>query len=60
MTTTYRLFDAADYLDDNEVIAEYVCAAAESSDPGLLLAALGDVARVRSIARVAKAIGFGR
>ena len=31
---TYAPFDAADYLDSDEVIAEYLTAAAEDSNPG--------------------------
>jgi DNA-binding phage protein len=47
MKTTYAPFDAADYLDNDEVIAEYLSAAVEDPDPDVFLAALGDVARAR-------------
>lgn len=53
-------FDAARYLTDDEAIAEYMTAALETGDPDLLLAALGDVARARGMAQVAKDTGLGR
>lgn len=53
-------FDAAKYLDDDEAIAEYMTALLEADDPYLLLAELGDVARVKGMAQVAKDAGLGR
>ena len=53
-------FDAAKYLDDEEAIAEYMTAVFEADDPDLLLLALGDVARARGMAQVAKDAGLGR
>ena len=53
-------FDAARYLDDDEAIAEYMTAVLETEDPDLLLAALGDVARAKGMAQVAKDSGLGR
>lgn len=53
-------FDAARYLDNDEAIAEYMAAVLEQDDPDLLLAALGDVARAKGMANVAKATGLGR
>lgn len=53
-------FDAARYLDDNEAIAEYMIAVLEANDPDLLLLALGDVARAKGMAQVAKDAGLGR
>lgn len=52
-------FDAARDLDD-EAIAEYMTAVFEADDPDLLLLALGDVARARGMAQVAKEAGLGR
>jgi probable addiction module antidote protein len=60
MTTTYAPFDAADYLDNGEVIAEYLSAAAEDPNPDVFLAALGDAAKARGMARIAKDSGLGR
>ena len=58
--TTFATFDVADYLDNEETIAEYLNAAAEDADPAVLLAALSDVAKARGMATVAKAAGLGR
>ena len=53
-------FDAARYLTDDAAVAEYMTAVLETNDPDLLLLALGDVARARGMAQVAKDAGLGR
>jgi probable addiction module antidote protein len=53
-------FDAARYLTDDAAIAEYMTAVLESEDPDLLLLALGDIARAKGMAQVAKDAGLGR
>jgi probable addiction module antidote protein len=53
-------FDAARYLGSEEAIAEYMSAVLEADDPDLLLMALGDVARAKGMAQVAKDAGLGR
>lgn len=53
-------FDAADYLDDDETIAEYLTAALEDPNPDVFLAAVRDVARARGMAQLAKDAGLGR
>ncbi|MBN8767265.1 MAG: putative addiction module antidote protein [Thiobacillus sp.] len=53
-------FDAADYLDDEETIAEYITAALEDSNPDVFLTAVRDVARARDMAQLAKDTGLGR
>lgn len=53
-------FDAARYLDSEEAVAEYMAAVLETEDPDLLLLALGDVARAKGMAQVAKDAGLGR
>lgn len=53
-------FDAARYLDSDSAIAEYMSVVLESNDPDLLLLALGDVARAKGMAQVAKDAGLGR
>jgi probable addiction module antidote protein len=58
--TTYKPFDAAAYLDNDEVIAEYLSAAAEDPNPEVFVAALGDVAKARGMAQIAKDAGLGR
>ncbi len=54
------VFDAADYLDSEEVIAEYLNVALASEDPDLFLQAIADVAKVRGMAQLAKDTGLGR
>lgn len=57
----FTAFDAADYLDNEETIAEYLKAALEEeSQPALFLAALGDVARARGMAKISEASGLSR
>jgi probable addiction module antidote protein len=53
-------FNAARYLTDDAAIAEYMSAVLETGDAKLLLLALGDAARARGMAQVAKAAGLGR
>lgn len=60
MKATYAAFDPADYLDNDEVIAEYLSAAVEDPNPDVFLAALGDVAKARGMAKIAKDAGLGR
>lgn len=53
-------FDASDYLDNEETIAEYLKAALEDPDPDAFLMAVRDVAKARGISQVAAAAGLGR
>ena len=56
-TTT---FDVADYLDSEEMIAEYLSAILEEDDADLFIKALGDVAKARGMTHIAKETGLGR
>lgn len=47
-------FDAAEYLNSKEDVATYLTSVLEENDPALLAAALGDIARARGMAQVAK------
>ncbi len=53
-------FDAADYLDSEEAIAAYLNAIMEENDDALLASALGDIAKARGMAQIAKDAGIGR
>lgn len=53
-------FDATEYLDSEEAIAEYLSAALEEDDPALFLAALADVTKARGMTKMAKDAGVGR
>ena len=53
-------FDASDYLDSEEVIAEYLSIALKDPDPHAFLTAVRDVAKARGIATIAADAGLGR
>jgi len=53
-------FDASDYLDNEETIAEYLAVALKNPDPNVFLVAVRDVAKARGIANVATKAGLGR
>ncbi|MBI4183710.1 MAG: putative addiction module antidote protein [Proteobacteria bacterium] len=53
-------FDAAEFLDSGEAIAEYLDAAVREPDPDVFLRALENVARVKGMAAIAKKAGVGR
>jgi probable addiction module antidote protein len=53
-------FDASEYLDNEDVIAEYLAIALQDPDPDMFLQAVANVAKARGIAQVAKASGLGR
>ena len=55
-----KLFDASEYLDSEEVIAEYLTAALEDKDPQLFLMAIANVAKARGMSAIAKRTGLGR
>lgn len=59
-TAAWTVFDPADYLEDNETIAEYLAACQEDEDPAVFLSALADVAKARGMKQVAEAAGLGR
>jgi probable addiction module antidote protein len=60
VSSRYAPFDVAEYLDNDEVIAEYLTAAMEDPNPDVFLAALGDVAKARGMAQIANEAGLGR
>ena len=53
-------FDAADYLESEEVIAEYLSAALEDENPDVFLVAVADVAKARGMTQLARDTGLGR
>ncbi|MCY7407668.1 MAG: putative addiction module antidote protein [Alkalinema sp. CAN_BIN05] len=53
-------WDASDHLETKEDIAPYLEAALEDSDPSLVAAALGDIARSKGIIHIASETGLGR
>ena len=53
-------WDAVDYLKTDEDMANYLEAAIEDSDPALISAALGDIAKAKGMSQVARKAGLGR
>ena len=53
-------FDTADYLGEEETIAEYLSVALEDPDPDMFLVAIRNVARARGMAQLARDTGLGR
>jgi probable addiction module antidote protein len=54
------VWDPAEHLESEEDIAAYLEAAFEEGDPSLIAAALGDIARAKGMAQVARDAGLGR
>jgi probable addiction module antidote protein len=55
-----KRFDAAEHLDSDEAIAEYLSIVLEENDPDALIHALGTIARARGMTQIAKDAGLGR
>lgn len=53
-------FDAAEFLDDETIIVEYLNAALADDNPAVFLAAVANVVRARGISAVAAQTGLGR
>lgn len=53
-------FDPSAFLDNEEVIAEYLNAALEDGNPDVFLAAVGHVAKARGMSVIAESTGLGR
>ena len=58
--TKTRAWDAAEHLETEEDMAAYLEAALAESDPALVAAALGDIARAVGMAQIARQTGLGR
>ncbi len=52
-------WDAAEHLETEEDMALYLEAALEEGDPGLVVAALGDMARAKGMSEIASETGLG-
>jgi probable addiction module antidote protein len=60
MTLKTAPFDAAEVLDTEEAIQEFITAAFETEDPAFIAKALGTVARARNMSKLAEEIGMSR
>ena len=55
-----KKFDAADFLDNDETLVEYLMVALEQNDPKYFVKALGNVARAKGMSSISEATGLGR
>lgn len=53
-------FDASEYLDTEEMMAEYLTLALEDENPEVFISALGNVAKARGMAQIARDTGLSR
>ncbi|WP_310441148.1 addiction module antidote protein [Sulfurimonas sp.] len=53
-------FDITQYLDNNEVIAEYLSQILADGDMDELLEAIGNIAKAKGMSQIAKETGLGR
>ena len=53
-------WDAAEHLETEMDMAAYLDAALAEDDPALVVAALGDIARVKGMSQIARDAGLGR
>ena len=56
----FMKFDVVDYLGSEKDMAAYLSAVLDENDPDLLLAALGDIARAKGVAKLAEDSGLNR
>lgn len=60
MITKTKTFDVAEFLGDEETIAEYLNMALEDPNPEMLLLAVRNIARARGMTQLARDTGLGR
>ena len=60
MVSKVSRFDVADYLTDDNMIAEYLSSIINEDDTSLLISAIGDVAKARGISHIAALSGLGK
>ena len=60
MKTKVSKMDVSEYLNNEEMIAEYLSAIMEEGDQNLLLSAIGDIAKARGMKAIAEQSGLGR
>ena len=60
VTLQTKPLDPTEHLDITEAQAAYIKAAFEDGDPGVIAAAIGDVAKARGMTRIARDAGISR
>ena len=53
-------FDASEYLTSEEMMAEYLSLALEDENPEVFITALGNIAKAKGMAQIAKDSGLSR
>ena len=53
-------FDIADYLDSDEMIAEYLNSALEDGDEDAIIVAIGNIAKAIGMTKIAEQTGLSR
>ncbi|MCO6482994.1 MAG: putative addiction module antidote protein [Flavobacteriales bacterium] len=53
-------FDVADYLDNDELIAEYLNSALEDGDEAAIITAIGNIAKAMGMSKIAEQTGLSR
>ena len=59
MITKTKTFEVAEFLEDEETIAEYLNMALEDPNPKMLLFAVRNIARARGMTQLARDTGLG-
>lgn len=60
MITKTKTFDVAEFLEDEETIADYLNMALEDPNPEMFLLAVRNIARARGMTQLARDTGLGR
>ncbi|GJE70685.1 addiction module antidote protein [Methylorubrum podarium] len=60
MALETKPWDVAEHLQDEEAMVAYIEAVLEDGDPALVAAAIGDIARARGMAQIARETGRSR
>ena len=60
MTLKTRPFDAAEYLEDDEAIEEFLAAAFESGEPAFIARSVGVISRARNMSKLARDVRKSR
>ena len=58
--SSFAPFDASAYLDNDELMAEYLSACLDDPNPDVFLSALSEVAKAKGMAEIARSAGLGR
>jgi probable addiction module antidote protein len=60
MIKNLSTLDISEYLDNDEIIAEYLSFVLEENNPALLLRSIGHIAKAKGMAKIAAESGLGR